>query len=67
MSNSRPLRQDTVLDLSDKCLTCKLIMLLALTPACQVLGLQHLDIGFMTKGTNNYILTFEKLHKTWTP
>ena len=40
-------------------------MLLALTLAFRVLGLQHLDIRFMTKGTNSYMFTFEKLHKAW--
>ena len=41
-------------DLSDKCLTYKLTMLTTLTSASRVLGLQHLDIRFMTKGANNY-------------
>ena len=50
-------------DLSDKYLTYKLTILLLLTSAYWVLVLQHLDIGFMTKGTNNYIFTFEKFHK----
>ena len=36
-------------DLSDKYLTYKLTMLLALASASRVLGLQHLDIRFMTK------------------
>ena len=52
-------------DLSDKYLTYKLKMLLALTSAPRVLGLQHFDIRFMTKGTNNYMFTFGKLHKAW--
>ena len=46
-------------DLSDKYLTYKLTMLLALTSASLVLGLQHLDIRFMTKGTNNSISPLE--------
>ena len=40
-------------------------MLLALTSASRVLGLQHLDIRFMAKGTNSYMFTFGKLHKAW--
>ena len=52
-------------DLSDKYLTYKLTMLLALTLTSRVLGLQHLDIRFMTKGTNNYVFTFGKFHKAW--
>ena len=46
-------------------MTYKITVLLALTSASQVLGLQHLDIRFMTKGTNNYMFTFGKLHKAW--
>ena len=33
-------------------------------------GLQHLDIRFMIKATNNYMFTFGKLHKAfrkWKP
>ena len=30
-----------------------------------MLGLQHLDIRFMAKGTNSFMLTFGKLHKAW--
>ena len=52
-------------DLLDKYLTNKLTMLLALTSAYRVLGLQHLDIRFMTKGTNDHMFTFGKLHKAW--
>ena len=37
-------------DLSDKYLTYKLTMLFALISASRVLGLQHLNISFMTKG-----------------
>ena len=52
-------------DLSDKYLTYKLTMLLALTSEFRVLDLQHLNIRFMAKGTNNYMFTFGKLHKEW--
>ena len=51
--------------LSDKYLTYKLTMLLALTSASQVLGLQHLDLRFMAKSTISYMFTFGKLHKAW--
>ena len=40
-------------------------MLLALTSGSGVLGLQHLDIRFLTKGTNNYMPTCGKLDKAW--
>ena len=36
-----------------------------MTSASRVLGLQHLDISFMTKGKNNYMFTFGKLYKAW--
>ena len=48
-------------DLSDRYFTYKLTMLLALTSVWRVL--QHLDIRFMTKGANNYMFTFGKLHE----
>ena len=50
-------------DLSDKYLTYKLTTLLSLASVSCLIGSQHLDIGFMTKGTNNYMFTFGKLHK----
>ena len=40
-------------------------MLLALTSASQILGLQDLGIRFMTKGTNNHMFTFGKPHNAW--
>ena len=43
----------------------KLTMALALTSAHRVLSSQHLDIRFMTKGTNNYMFTFGNFHKAW--
>ena len=52
-------------DLSDKHLTYKITMLITLTSAFRVLGLQHLDIRLMTKGTNNCTFTFRKLRKAW--
>ena len=52
-------------DVSDKYLTYKITMLLALTSASRALGLQHLDIRFLTKDTNSYMFTFIKLHKAW--
>ena len=40
-------------------------MFLALNLASRVLALKHLDIRFMTKGSNNYMFNFGKLHKAW--
>ena len=51
--------------LVDKYLAYKLTRLSSLTSVSRVLGLQHSDIRFMTKGTNNYMFTFGKLHKEW--
>ena len=48
-------------DLPDTYFTFKITMLLALTSAFRVLGLEHLDIRFVTKDTNNYLFIFRKL------
>ena len=40
-------------------------MLLSLTTASRVSGLQHLDIRYMTKGDNKVTFYFAKLHKCW--
>ena len=52
-------------ELSDKFLTYKLTMLLALTSASRALGLQHLSITFMVKIPSSFTFTFHKLHKAW--
>ena len=49
-------------ELSDKFLTYKLTMLLALTSASRALGLQHLNIRFMIKTPSSFTFTF---HKKW--
>ena len=51
--------------LSDKFLTYKLTMFMALTLACRTLGLQHLNIMFMVKTPSSFTFTFHKLHKAW--
>ena len=52
-------------ELSDKFLTYKLTMLLALTSASCTLSLQHLNIRFMVKTPSSFTFTFRKLHKAW--
>ena len=52
-------------ELSDKFLTYKLTMLLAVTSASRALGLQHLNIRFMVKTPSSFTFTFQKLHKVW--
>ena len=52
-------------ELSDKFLTYKLTMLMALTSASLALGLQHLNIRFMVKTHSSFIFTFQKLHTAW--
>ena len=52
-------------ELSNKFLTYKLTMLLALTSASPALGLQHLNIRFMVKTPRSFTFTFHKLHKGW--
>ena len=50
--------------LTDQELTYKLFMLLSLTTASRVSGLQHLDIRYMTKGNNKVTFYFAKFHKS---
>ena len=52
-------------ELSDKFLTYRLTMLLALTSAFRALRLQHLNIRFMVKTPSSFTFTFHKLHKAW--
>ena len=52
-------------DLSDKLLTFKVTMLLALMPASRVRGLHILDTRFMVKTSQKYVFKFHKLHKSW--
>ena len=40
-------------------------MLLSLTTASRVSGLQHLDIRQMTKSDSKVTFYFAKLHKSW--
>ena len=51
--------------LTDQELTYKLCMLLSLTTASRVSGLQLLDIRYMTKGDNKVTFCFARLHKSW--
>ena len=52
-------------NLSDKRLTFKVAMLLALTSASRVRGLHILDTRFMVKTSQKYVFKFHKLHKSW--
>ena len=52
-------------NLSNKDLTLKLTMLLALTSASRASGIHHLDIRYMVKGPDRYIFSFGKLYKAW--
>ena len=51
--------------LTDKDLTLKTTMLLALTAASRSLEIKNLDIRFMTKSGDSYTFTFAKLFKSW--
>ena len=51
--------------LSDRLLTLKLTMLLALASACRCSELKCLDIRYMTKTENSYIFEFSKVTKSW--
>ena len=52
-------------ELTDKLLTLKLTMLLALTSASRVLGLQHLDTNFMALSDDSVVFNYGQLHKGW--
>ena len=51
--------------LSDKDLTHKLAVLMALLPASRASLLQHINIKFMAKIDMSYKYYFHKLHKSW--
>ena len=51
--------------LTDQELTNKVCILLSLTTASRVSGLQHLDIRYMTKGNNKVTFYFAKVSKSW--
>lgn len=51
--------------LSDKMLTYKVTILMALTSASRVSALHHLDIRYMVLTETQCTFTFSKLHKSW--
>ena len=51
--------------LTDQELTNKVCILLSLTTASRVSGLQHLDIRYMTMGNNKVTFYFTKVSKSW--
>ena len=51
--------------LSEKNLTYKLTVLLALSSALKASSIQHLNINFMAKTNSCYKFYFNKLHKSW--
>ena len=52
-------------NLSDKLLTFKLVMLLALTSASRASAIHHLDIRYKYEYHEKYVFKFHKLHKSW--
>lgn len=52
-------------NLSDKVLTLKVTMLMALTSASRSLGLHHLDTNFISRTHNCVEFTYGQLHKSW--
>ena len=51
--------------LSDRLLTLKLTMLLALASACRCSEIQNLDIRYMTRSATSYTFQFTKVSKSW--
>ena len=50
--------------LSDKFLTLKLVMLMALTSASRASAIHHLDIRYMVKGNGKYVFKFHGINKS---
>ena len=51
--------------LSDKPLTLKLVMLMALTSASRASAIHQLDIRYKVKGNGKYLFKFRRLNKSW--
>ena len=51
-------------DLSDKVLTNKLVILMALSFASRASAIHHLDVRYMLKPEEKFVFTFNKLHKS---
>ena len=52
-------------ELSEKKLTCKLTVLLALSSALRASSIQHLNINFLAKTNSCYKFFFSMLDKSW--
>ena len=52
-------------ELSEKNLTYKLTMLMALTSASRSDAIHHLNIDYKVRSQKGYVFTFHKLHKGW--
>ena len=52
-------------DLSDKVLTYKVVILMALSSASRASVIHHLDVRCMLRPEGKFAFTFHKLHKSW--
>ena len=52
-------------DLSDKVLTHKLVVLMALSSTSTASAIHHLDVRYMLRTEGKFIFTLHKLHKSW--
>ena len=52
-------------DLSDKVLSYKLVVLMALSPASGASAIHHLDVRYMLKTEVKFVFTLHKLRKGW--
>ena len=52
-------------DLSDKVLTHKLVILMALSSTSRASAIHHLDVRYMLRTEGKFIFTLHKLHKSW--
>ena len=51
-------------DLSDKVLTYKVVILMALSSASTASAIHHLDVRYMLRSEGKFVFTFHKLHKS---
>ena len=51
--------------LSDKGLTYKVVILMALSSASRAPAIHHLDVRSMLRPEGKFVFTFQKLHKSW--
>ena len=52
-------------DLSDKVMTYKVVILMALSSASRASAIRHLEVRYTLRPQGKFVFTFHKLHKSW--